>query len=469
MRSKLKKFTEFANTLLPHETAFLLNAQQFVDEEKLDILKRIDYNCRNINQFTPYDDAIDKRKYSNLKNWITSRLNAIDVDVFFEWIIEMERKIMTDSIHLKDEKQLLKAIRNYQHPISYFVKFYELVRSYDHFLLIRLRYEDHAVTDHFLTQYKDLHHEVAAVNEKMHQATQDIVQQYSSSIAESKQWETWLNQIFSDESMDGLNRYMALVRLSFIGFNYNKFDLLLEKFNYLDEKFTQGFYYSKRILLNYYNNRLLLHTRFKEYDLAIYYGYLSIREKNHDYIFYVNNLCAVLLRQHRNVEALNLMRKAAPEMKITKNFHNKIGYVAFYIKALNSNDLSKNAENYAESFLKAYEKEVVRFRWHLFFTVYLETLLLRQDYMKLLNVARKYKLLEKDKIYQARANYSPAIPWLIGLANYKSELITKKELIRDLKESIEQLPNAQKSLPSIKHFVEDFKQFFPEVTSIIVV
>ncbi len=466
MRSKLKKFTEFANSLLPHETAFLLETQQFVDDKKLEILQRVDHNCRNIDQFTPYDETIDKRKYSNLKKWITQRLEAIDVDAFFEWIIEMERKILTDSIQINEEKQLLKTIRNYEHPIAYFTKFYELIRSYDNFLLIRLRYQDHIITENFLNQYKERYQHALAVNEKMHQATQDIVQQYSGTEAESKQWEAWLNEIFLDETMDPLNRYMALIRLSFIAFNYNKFDLLLEKFDDVDQKFARGFFYSKRILLNYYNNRLLLHSRFNQYDEAIYYGYLSVREKNHDYIFYVNNLCAVLLRQHRDEEALKLMRIAAPEMKTSKNFHNKVGFVSFYIKALNSNGLHKNAENYAESFLKAYEKEVLRFRWHLFFTVYLETMLHQEHYMKLLQIARKYKLLEKDKLYNVRANYSPVIPWLIAVAKYRSELITKKELISVIKSSLDTLTDAQKNSLSLKHLKEDFKQFFPGISEV---
>ncbi len=41
MRSKLQKFTEFANTLLPHETAYLLEIQQFDDKAKLAILQRM--------------------------------------------------------------------------------------------------------------------------------------------------------------------------------------------------------------------------------------------------------------------------------------------------------------------------------------------------------------------------------------------------------------------------------------------
>ena len=74
MRNKLQKFTAFADTLLPHETEYLLSVQRFDDDERLAILRLIDYNCRNIYQFTPYGEEIDKRKYSHLKNWITEQL-----------------------------------------------------------------------------------------------------------------------------------------------------------------------------------------------------------------------------------------------------------------------------------------------------------------------------------------------------------------------------------------------------------
>ncbi|MDV7393057.1 hypothetical protein RZS08_16920, partial [Arthrospira platensis SPKY1] len=133
MRSKLQKFTDFTNALLPHETAYLLSIQQFEDEKRLEILEQVDYNCRQIQQFTPYDENLDKRKYSNLKAWITERLHAIDVDAQFEWMSDLERKIMTDSILPEEEKQLLKAIRHYEHPSFYFFKFYELVKHYRHF------------------------------------------------------------------------------------------------------------------------------------------------------------------------------------------------------------------------------------------------------------------------------------------------------------------------------------------------
>lgn len=463
MRSKLQKFTDFTNTLLPHETQYLLSVQQFDDEVKLGILRQVDYNCRYIDQFIPYDTSIDKRKYSLLKNWIEARLQAVDVDEHFEWMNEMERKIMTDSIQLQEEKTLLKAIRNYEYPGFFFTKFYELVELYRHFLLIRMRYADHKLTDNFIESYREAYVQSKSVNEKLHQATRDIVMQYSSNSTESIQWEEWLTGIFYNEQLDGFIRYLALVRLTFVSFNYRKYDILREKYDYLDKQFAQGAYYSKRILLNYYSNRLMLHSHFREYDKAIYYGYLSIREKNHDYIHYVNNLCAVLLRQHRNQEALQLMRKAAPDMKVTKNFHTRVGFVAFYVEALNKNGQYKNAENYADSFLKAYPKEVLQYRWHLFFSVYFEALLRRHQHQKILRITQKYKLLEKDKAYQAKASYLPTIPWYYEIARYKEGLLSNKELTKIFQEYLDSRAHAPDKLELLKSTMDSLQNILPEV------
>ena len=112
---KLKKFTEFANGLLPHETQYLLKIQQFEDEQRLEILKRVDYNCRQIDQKIDYDESIDKRKYSNLKNWILLKLATKDIDEQFAWMSSLEQKINFDRITLDEEKKLLKATRQFQY------------------------------------------------------------------------------------------------------------------------------------------------------------------------------------------------------------------------------------------------------------------------------------------------------------------------------------------------------------------
>ncbi|MCB0641638.1 MAG: hypothetical protein KDC44_08360, partial [Phaeodactylibacter sp.] len=246
MRAKLQKFTEFANTLLPHETAYLLRIEQFEDPIRRAILEQVDFNCRNIHQFTPYDESLDKRKYSNLKNWIVDRLKSMDVDEHFEWMSDLERKISTDSILPAEEKELLRAVKKYQHPGFYFTKFYELLIQYRHFLQIRLRYSDHRIISQFIETYSKAYQHSNQINQQMHAATQDIVGQYAQNNAESRHWEQWITEVFEDESLDGKNRYMALIRLIFIGFNYRKFEPLIDKFDYLDESFKDGLYYSKR-------------------------------------------------------------------------------------------------------------------------------------------------------------------------------------------------------------------------------
>jgi hypothetical protein len=461
MRQKLQKFTNFTATLLPHETSYLLAVQQFQDPTRLEILKEVHQNCLKVDQDGDYDTRLDKRKYSNLKKWIVQRLDDIDVDAHYEWMSETDRQIMTDSIGLQEEKHLLKAIRNYEHPIFFFSKFYELVLNYRHFLLVRMRYADHALVDQFLKNYKEEYEKSRAVNERIHEATLDIVRQYAENNTESKKWEDWLTEVFFDESLDGENRYLALVRLIFIAFNYRQYDQLLEKFDYLDKMFAEGKFYSKRILLNYYSNRLLLHSHYRQFDKAEYYGYLSIREKNYDFIYYVNNLAAILLRRHKYTEALSVMKDAYPEMKTTQSFHNKIGFVSFYIKSLSMNDRFKNAENYAESFLRAYKKEVFEYRWHTFFSAYLEVLLHQNKYRKMLKVVRQNHLLDRDKKQKDRANYLPTIPWHFFMAEVKEQIKSEADFVEEICSYLESLEHDVTDRPHLVELLYQVRKQLP--------
>jgi hypothetical protein len=187
-------------------------------------------------------------------------------------------------------------------------------------------------------------------------------------------------------------------------------------------------------LVNYYGNRLLLHTRFNEFEKAEYYGYLSTRVKNSDYLHYVNNLCSILLRGRKNEAALKLMRSAHPEMKRTQSFHNRVGFMAFYTKSLNMNGLWRNGESYVETFLRVYKTEVFEHRWHIFFTAYLESLLGQKKYVKLLQMVKRYKLLEKERSYRKNTTYLPTVALYNSLAEYKDERIVFKDLLKILQQ-----------------------------------
>ncbi len=462
MRSPLRKFTEFTNTLLPNETAYLLSVQQFADEDRLTILHQVDYNARHIDQFTPYDTSIDKRKYNHLQNWVSTRLQAIDVDEQFKQMLDWEQKIISDTIQPEEERHLLRLIKRYRHPAFFFSKFYELVENYRHFLLIRLRYADHQLADNFLTTHQEAYDRARIIKEKLHKASLDIVGQYSGAGDESQQWQEWLSAIFYDEQLEGQIRYLALVRLVFICHNYRRYDLLREKFAYLNQQFTQGQHYSRRLLLNFYNNRLMLHSHFREYDKAVYYGNLSVRAKTHDYLLYVNNLCAVLLRLNRNQEALQLMQKAAPEAKQTKNFHNRIGFVAFYMEALNKNGLCKHAEQYGDSFLTAYAKEILQYRWHLFFSVYLEAMFQQNHLDKLLKLARKYRLRERDRSYRSNANYLPVVALYIEGAQYREGKTSKEDFLAQLDALLQDTPPSKKA--TFESILDNIKDRVPEIS-----
>lgn len=467
MRNKLQIFTKFANMLVPHETHYLLSVQQLADQVKLGILERVDYNCQHINQFTPYDTGIDKRKYSHLKTWIQQRLSELDVDAYFEWMSTLERHIITDAIQPEEEKMLLREIRMYKHPAFFFTKFYELVQQYRHFLLIRMRYADHEMVHHFLETWQEAFNNSKRISEQFHQATLDIVKQYSENSAESIQWEKWLTRIFYDETLEGYTRYTAFVRLTFISFNYRKLDLLGEKFAYLDKIFGEGKFYSKRILLNYYHLRMMLHARLREFDKAIHFGHLSIRGKTHDYLFYVNNLGAVLLRANKPQEALTMMRNAAPEMKSSQNFYNKVGFVAFYIKCLVQNQLLRNAESYAETFLSAYENEILQYRWHTFFTAYMWALLCQRKFQKMIRIANKYNLLDLEKGYESRPDYVPALLWYTSMAQFKEDIIDKSTITRRFQDYFTSHKGEKSHSPQIGELLNELKPHAPEVVGYV--
>ncbi|MEO7175767.1 MAG: hypothetical protein ABIV51_07860 [Saprospiraceae bacterium] len=265
-RPKLQKFSDFASKLLPHETGYLLAVQHFQDDKKLAILQQMDDNCRKITNHEGCDEDLDKRKYSNLKQWIIEKLEEIDVDAYLEWIHHLDLQILTDTITPEAEKDLLRQIDRVDAKHFYFVKFYELANDFRDFLLIRLRFSEHAITDEFIQKHKEAYLHAKSVSEKIHQATLDITDQYSQESDHSRQWEDWLTSIFQDSEIDGHNRYMALIRLTFLYFNYRQFEVLSKAYDQLDEWFSSGKYYSKRLLLNYYSNRLLLHSKFEDYE-----------------------------------------------------------------------------------------------------------------------------------------------------------------------------------------------------------
>ncbi len=429
MKIKLKKFSAFAAEILPHEADYLCNIQQFEDTQKVEILKRIRENAHQQQSGLPYNTEINKRKYSNLMDWIQKRLDDIDVDKYFQWINEMDRKVITDAITHEEEKLLLRRIKRYRHPIHNFMKFYEMVINYRHYLLIRLRYKDYQDVDLFINKYEAQYKYSKEVNLKLNEATVDIIHQFKDKTADPKQWEDWLLGLFDDSQLDGYNRYMAIIRLTFLYFNTREFNKLKQLYDQLDKLLCEGLFYTRRILYNYYANRLMLHSKFDILQQAEEYGYLSIRQKNADHVLYLSNFSSILIRRGKIEEALNLLKESFAEVQKSNNFYHKIGFISFYIKCLNLSNQPQRGEMLGDSFLRLHKDEILNQRWYTFFTAYIQGLIKQEKYHKVFQVFKKYNLINKDQDDSEKSIYLPTIRWYYEVARVKVGKMDWKELV----------------------------------------
>ena len=464
MRTQLASFTEFAHALYPHEIHYLLDNNKLQGEDSLRILQLIHYNSQNPGNRLPFDPQIDKRKYSNVKKWIQEKLEKLDVDRFFGWIKDLEQKIMTDAISAEEEKALIQHLGQVNPQHYYFPHFYELVQNFRDFLIIRIRMIYYTQVSEFLEKHQKAYKRVTTINNKLNNASFDIIQQHSTSDKESEQWINFLTQTFRDELLDGYTRYRAVVRLLYVYYNYRRFDDMKATTDELNLALKSPRFYSKRILANFYANRAMMYQKRGELDKAAEHGYLSVRQHNSDYFFYVNNLCGILLKQKNYKEALKLMQAAIAELKHTNSFYNRIGFVSLYLRTLLANGKPEQAESYGETFSHTYRKEIFEHRWHTFYTAYLQTMLQQRKYKKILTTIRRSHLVDKEREFLGKARYLPTIQWYYTISvyleaetNYEQ---TKNQLVNSLREM-------QKNKHKEKKIHELIKEVEPHVPDII--
>lgn len=463
MQNKLSKFSEFANSLFPHEVEYLLGIQKFEQPENLKILNLIYYNIKNPVNTIPFDTTIDKRRYSYIKNWIETSLQARDVDLFYEWLIGCEKRVMTDLLQADEEKELLKKAREIDHTHYYFIRFYELMRYYRDYLLIRNRTDYYWTIESYLKANQTCYQTTIDLNTRVNLATEDIVGQYFQSHTESRQWDVFLQEVFFNKAIDGYTRYRAAVRLTYMYYNYRDFVNLHSIYEELDKSFQVGIFYSRRILVNYYANRAMMHSKLGELQQAEKYASLSIRHQNSDFIFYLLNLCGVLLKSKKNKDALQIMQRSIPKLRTTANYYYRIGFAAFYIRTLTANKMHADAADYAETFHSSYKKDINKNRWHLFYNTYFQALSLNENFGKILSLSRRYNLVEKEKQQIGEARYLPILFWYTTLANYMEGNITAETLEQTIVRSCQVLVENNYKVRKIKDLLAELAPFAPEI------
>ncbi len=427
MKIKFQQLTTYIEALLPHEIHLLVNLADKKDELNYALIQKIEGYVLKKHPLN-FDAAIDKRRYANLKKWMQNRLLEHNADYKYEYLLHIEELIYTDSISVDEERWIFSAISHNKYNTFNFIKWHETIEKFMQYLLIRLRYDDYNKVEHFIRTHQKRYNKCVSTRNKISAASIDIVHHYMGKLKNSNQWEVFLIDVIYDVEVEGYLRYMALVRLTFMYSNYNNFKNLLEHYTYFDKLFsTQQLLFSKRFLLNFYANRSLILIRNKAYKQAEYYARLSVKIPLNDQLLYLNNLSSILLKQHRITEALQLMNGALPIMHKTHNYHNKFSFISFFVKCLIAEKEYKKAAQFAESILAVYGKEIIRYRWHLFFTVYVESLFMQQKWQQVLTIIKKYKLLILDKQQKMRAGYLPWIPIYYFTAAYMEGNLSKEK------------------------------------------
>lgn len=459
----LPKFSNFVNLLYPHELKYLDSVEQFENEEIIRIIQRIRFNVYNPDKTKAFFEDIDKRKYSYLMKWIKEKLDQADVDVFFDWIVKMEREINMDNVHPTDEKKLLKHTKTVL-PTSYvFIRFYEMLNAYRDYLLIRTRIIYYKSIQQYLLKYESDYNRSIELNRKINKSAEDIINHHITSSGDSIQWEDFLLDVFRNKSIDGFTRYKAFVRITYIHYNYRKFDELKEIYDELDAEIQTSSFYSKRILANYYSNRAMMHSMLREMELAEYNAFLSVRQKNSDYLFYLIKLCNILIIENKNSMALKLMTENMTELKTNNSMYTQIGFVSVYIRVLNKNGKYEKGERFGESFLANNKKELFSYRWHIFFCAYFMSLLKQEKYKKLLNLEKRYHLVQREKEFYGKARYVPTIQWYHSLSQYMEGKINEEKLRLILQVSIDENQGNKYLNMKIKELRKDIFNFLPNI------
>jgi hypothetical protein len=461
MRNKLSTFSDFANTLYPHEADYLLSVQQFNKSDNLKVVNLINYNSKNPLNLLPYSTTIDKRTYSYLKKWIEETLSKVDVDHFYEWLIGIEKQVMTDSISADEEKHLLERAATIDATHYYFIRFYQVLQHYRDYLMVRNRTRYYTEISCYLEKFQKEYLRSVELNNDLNAAAEKVVFQLAKTHEEYNIWEKLFSEIYFDTTLDGYTRYRAVVRLTILYYYSREFDKLRTVYEHLDSQFKTPIFYSKRILANYYANRAMMHSKLNELDEAEKYGYLSIRKRNSDYLFYLVNLCGVLLRKPKNKEALSLMTNSMVELKNTVSLYYKIGFVSFYIKTLDANNLHDKAVSYATTFFEGYKSDIFKFRWHLFFSSFLQVLIRSEKYAKAISYSRRYKLVAKEKQYSDKAVYLPIIYWYTLLAEYMEGIITLEKFKMSILASGSELVKSKYQARKIMELLDEMAFVLP--------
>jgi len=419
--ARLKKFTEFADGLFPSEVAYVKAHNDYQDQELLDVLDLIEERVLKENTKKNFDKSIDPRKYSKLQKSFKFKLSKVDVDFYYEWISKANYLINIDAIPPEEQTRILREIEMFEPGWYHMGSFYRLVERFDEYLVRRYREKDvKSVRDFLATHRKSylLNRETA---EKINSITDKVV--FESTNGELEMELKWLLNVFYDEKLSKKNRYSALVSFMMYHINQKNIDDIIQPMQILEKAIFNGDFYSRRILSNFYANKLLLLNYQGKYDKASFCGRQSIKHFTEDFLYYLNNYSSVLVHLNRCETALANMDRSMDVFKATRDKGRRVVFISNYCRCLNRLSLYKKSARMSQRFLDEMGKQIMQYRWNYFFRIFFFALLQSNDTDRMMKIERKYNLVEEER-------KSGLLPYLAILklgASYREVRLSQKE------------------------------------------
>jgi tetratricopeptide (TPR) repeat protein len=419
--AKLKKFTEFSDGLFPSEVAYVKANNDYRDSELLKILDRVEKRVLEENTDKEFDGSIDPRKYSKLQKSFKNKLSKIDVDRYYEWISKANYLINIDAIPPEEQTRILREIEIFEPGWYHMGSFYRLVERFDEYLVRRYREKDLKSVRAFLSSNRKNYLRNLETSEKINSITDRVV--FGRGNGELNKDLSWLLKVFYDEELSKKNRYGALVSFMMYHINLKNIDQVIEPMRILEKAIFDGDFYSRRILANFYANKLLLLNYRGKFEEAAFCGRQSIKHYTEDFLYYLNNYSSVLMHLNRCEIALSNMDRSMKVFKSTRDKGRKVIFISNYCRCLNRLGQYKKSVRIARRFLDEMGTQIMQYRWHYFFRIFFFALLQANESEQMMKIERKFKLVDRER-------KSGLLPYLAILklgASYREVRLSQKE------------------------------------------
>ena len=401
------------------------------DPELLSIIEKL-YTLVNFpEKHTGFDLKIDPRKYSRIIKYFNTKLQRIDVDAYYSWITKIDYLITTDAIPPEEQQRILREVDSFEPGWFHAASFYRTMQNYKRYLLIRFRGKDYILIKNFLIKHADYYLENENIERKIDDITSKFVLPDELISAKSRKEDTdWLLKTFYNPEISKKNRYQALVAYNLYHISTRQIEPMLQPMEALEKSLLKGDFYSRRILSNYYANKLLLRSNEGDLERAAFCGLQSIKQYTEDYLYYLNNYCSVLMNLNRFKEVLQRSKAAVGYYKSSQDGARRVIFIANYCRCLNHFSEYKKSIRLAKRLNDELGNTIMQFKWHYFFRLYFFALMNDGRNGELLKLERKYKLSEKEK----KSTFSPHIQIYTLAASFIEMKVTETTFREKLQE-----------------------------------